>query len=314
MRQAFLRAGLTSLITIVLAATAQGRECQQRALDALHAAAPDGSSVYSRVKDKSFFLQWLDCDDPQFELSTAVHESVHIITSESDAFPLVGGGEAERPHEASQFFAPSRIVGKFARSDYADTYLKPGRATSSSNFLYLLDELNAYTHDLNAAVDLKDRRSAERSSDHRDGLAALMAFVAVYVEQAKASEPETWEGLQQPHVAMTIGKIWSRAEKVMASSCGIPDFGTQYVGYLQKVCRPEAQSALASVIGRPPVCPTECLQGPDERAEALASDADEAPVVEKRTIWKRRNHRAAPVKDASAEITPPPFPSARSVR
>ena len=37
------------------------------------------------------------CDDAQFDLSTAVHESTHFISSEIDAFPLVGGGAVERP-------------------------------------------------------------------------------------------------------------------------------------------------------------------------------------------------------------------------
>ena len=302
MRRSLLHLAMASSVGIALVAPAEARECQKRALDALHASAPDGASVFKRVTDKKFFLQWLDCDDPQYELSTAVHESVHNITAETDAFPLVGGGQVERPHEVSNFFPPSRIAGQFAKSDYVDTYLKPGRATSSSDFLYLLDELNAYTHDLNAAVDLKDMRSASRSSDHRDGLAALMAFLAVYVERAKASEPETWEGLKRPAVAETVEKIWSGAEKVMASSCGIPDFGTQYVGFLQKVCRPSAQSALASVLGRAPVCPTDCLKPLDDQAEALApadeETPDDAPVVEKRTLWKHRNH---PRVEATAE-------------
>jgi hypothetical protein len=301
---------------MAFAPATQARECQQRALNALHAAAPDGSSVFASIKDKKFFLDWLDCDDPQFELSTAVHESVHVLTSESDAFPLVGGGEVERPHEVSKFFAPSRVAAKFGASDYVDTYLKPGRATSSSDFLYLLDELNAYTHDLNAAVDLKGFRSAERSSDHRDGLAALMAFTAVYIERAQASEPETWEGLRQPHVAATIEKLWTHAEKVMASSCGIPDFGTQYVGFLRQVCRPEAQAALESVMGHAPACPTECLKRVDDtQAEALAPADDEAPVVEKRTIWKHRNHPvAAPSEDTTAEIAPTVASPVRSGR
>ena len=303
MRPAFFSLATVAGIVVALAVPAQARECQKRALDALQAAAPDGSSVFKRVPDKKFFLQWLDCDDPQFELSTAVHESVHIITAQSDAFPLVGGGEVERPHEASKFFAPSRIAAQFGKSDYVDTYLKPGRATSSSDFLYLLDELNAYTHDLNAAVDLKDMRSASRSSDHRDGLAALMAFTAVYVEHARANEPETWAGLQAPTVSTVFEKIWGRAETVMASSCGIPEFGTQYVGFLQKVCKPGAQAALASVMGRPPVCPAQCLKPTQDPTEALAPDADEAPddapALDKRTLWKRRNHpRPAPSVEA----------------
>ena len=130
-----------------------------------------------------------------------MHESVHYITAETDAFPLLGGGQLKRPHEVSAFFAPSLIAGKFKANDFVTTYLRPGSASSSSDFLYLLDELNAYTHDLNTAVTLsRSHASASKRAiqvDHRDGLAALMAFVALYVERAEESEPATWRGLQR---------------------------------------------------------------------------------------------------------------------
>src|SRR5947199_4453831 len=167
-------------------------DCRPAAIDRLRAAAPDGFAIYQQIKDKKFFLNWISCDEAGFGLPTAVHESVHYITAETDAFPLAHGGQLKRPHQASAFFAPSLIAGKFKANDFVTTYLRPGSASSASDFLYLLDELNAYTHDLNAAVDLA--RSAEQGDqvDHRDGLAALMAFVAIYAERAEQSEPATW--------------------------------------------------------------------------------------------------------------------------
>ena len=96
--------------------------------------------------------------------------------------------------------------------------------------------------------------------DHRDGLAALMAFVALYVERAHESEPATWSGLQQPRVAKAVSALWGRAEKVMASSCGIPNFGTQDKAYIRQFCQRGPQAALQKIIGRAPVCPSACLR------------------------------------------------------
>src|SRR4051795_3651253 len=160
------------------AAGAGASDCRPSAIERLRASAPGGFAVYQAIKDKTFFLGWISCDEKQLGLPTAVHESVHYITAELDAFPLVHGGQLKRPHEVSAFFAPQLIAGKFKANDFATTYLRPGSASSASDFLYLLDELNAYTHDLNTAVHLS-RSPANTGQgglqvDHRDGLAALM--------------------------------------------------------------------------------------------------------------------------------------------
>src|SRR3954464_11033080 len=91
---------------------AQAGDCRPRAIEKLRGAA-NGFAIYQRIKDKKFFLSWISCDETDLGLSTAVHESVHFITAESDAFPLAGGGEIKRPHEVSRFFAPSLIAEKF---------------------------------------------------------------------------------------------------------------------------------------------------------------------------------------------------------
>jgi hypothetical protein len=251
----------------VPAGHARVSDCRQSAIEKLRASAPDGFAVYQEINDKKFFLNWITCDDVQTGLATAVHESVHFITSENDAFPLVHGGEIKRPHEVSRFFAPSLIAGKFKPNDFVSTYLRPGSASSASDFLYLLDELNAYTHDLNAAVNLNALRRTDQDVDNRDGLAALMAFVALYAERAEESEPATWSGLHKPQVAKTVAELWGRAEKVMASSCGIPNFGTDDKTLIRQFCQARPQASLQTILGRAPVCPTECLKPTPKTAQ-----------------------------------------------
>jgi hypothetical protein len=256
-------------------------DCRPIAIERLRAAAPEGFAIYQQVKDKTFFAGWISCGEAGLGLPTAVHESVHYITAETDAFPLLGGGQLKRPHEVSAFFAPSRIAAKFRANDFVTTYLRPGQASSSGDFLYLLDELNAYTHDLAAAVALS-RSSATMEGgdtvDHRDGLAALMAFAALYVEHAAGSEPATWSGLQEPRVAKTISELWGRAEKTMASSCGIANFGSEDKALIRQFCQRGPQAALQKIIGRAPVCPSACLASTPVAAREISPRVDTMPT------------------------------------
>jgi hypothetical protein len=260
----------------------EAADCRAAAIERLRAFAPDGFVTYQRIKDKAFFLGWIVCDEPQLGLSTAVHESVHYITAETDAFPLAGGGAIKRPHEVSAFFAPSLVAGKFRANDFVATYLRPGEASSSTDFLYLLDELNAYTHDLATAVALSRApvpvEQDDVHIDHRDGLAALMAFVALYVERAQESEPATWRGLREPRVAKTVSELWGRAEKVMVSSCGIPNFGTQDKALIRQFCQKGPQASLQKILGRAPICPSACLHGTPVAARGNRPAADMTPT------------------------------------
>jgi hypothetical protein len=264
MRRLLRSISFAALVCVPLAAgfdPAAASDCRPGAIERLRASAPEGFAVYQAIKDKAFFLGWISCDEKQLGLPTAVHESVHYITAEIDAFPLVRGGQVKRPHEVSAFFAPQLIAGKFKANEFVTTYLRPGSASSATDFLYLLDELNAYTHDLNTAVNLNRSRGVEHGDDvdHRDGLAALMAFVALYAERAEQSEPATWRGLLEPRVAKTVSELWGRAEQVMASSCGIPNFGNQDKSLIRQFCQRGPQASLQKILGRPPVCPTACL-------------------------------------------------------
>lgn len=240
------------------AAPAAAGDCTAQAVEVLRAGSLNGYAIFRQVKDKAFFRAWLDCSDAQFSLPTAVHESVHMITGDTDAYPLIGGGAVKRPRVSSVLFAPSRIARQFQPSLFVDTYLRKGSASSATDFRYLLDELNAYTHDLDAAIALKDRRDPDVQLSHRDGLAALMSFVALYIEAAE-NDPAAWDGLSRPDTAAAVSTLWGQAERTMASSCRIPDFGTEDRDFLTRLCATKPQAALGRLLGRAPVCPKACL-------------------------------------------------------
>ncbi len=259
------------LVASIGPAFADADACRTDALASLRTTSPGGFAIYQQTARKDFFRSWIDCGASQYDLPTAVHETTHFIAGETDAFPLVGGGAVRRPHEVSDFFPPYRIADRFVSDDFTTIYLRQGKASSSTDFLYLLDEFNAYSHDLDAAVDLRALSSPDTAVDHRDGLTAMMAFLAVYIDIARTSEPDTWSGLQRPQVAATISTLWTRAERVMARSCGIPNFGTSDRSYLGQVCAVGDRSALAQLLGRAPACPTACLE--------TTSDLDEAATA-----------------------------------
>jgi hypothetical protein len=138
--------------------------------------------------------------------------------------------------------------------------MRPGAATSAEEFGYLLNELNAYTHDLHAAVQLRSLSPPDRSVHHRDGLAALMAFVAAYTEQARTRHPETWRELQRPELRHTVTTLWAQAEVVMGNSCRTPNYGYEAPIFLEHFCKATIHHALGTLLGRPPLCPVSCKE------------------------------------------------------
>lgn len=233
--------------------------CHTPALSNLQRLSPEGYAIYDAMSDKKQFLFWLTCDDVQLGLATSVHESVHVLTEERDSFPLINGEKIRRPHQVEKFFAPKQAAKGFdSRDSYVQTYLRPGSATSAENFLYMLDELNAYSHDLNSAVKLVSLQRRDRQVDHRDGLTAMMAFVVSYSDMAKKSQPATWQGLQAAEPKQVIQTLWAQAETVLNSSCDIPAFGRKDKDYIAFINDPKNNTAIAELIGRSPKISDEC--------------------------------------------------------
>lgn len=274
MRRAF-QATAVALLAIAWSSAAAApprTDCQPQAIRDLQRLSPRGHAIYLAMADKKQFLRFLTCDDVVLGLSTAVHESVHMLTAEKDAYPLIEGGAIQRPREGLRFFAPREIAKKFDQRDvYVQNYLRHGGASSADDFKFLLDELNAYSHDLNSAVKLVSLRRADREVGHRDGLAALMSFVMGYVDTARQSVQATWEGLQRPETKMLMQTLWTQAEGALASSCGIPAYGREDHKYASFMCDRSNGDALAELLGRAPICPTACL--PAGTASALGSIA-----------------------------------------
>lgn len=235
--------------------------CHDQALGELRRLHPLGFNVYVSMRKKSDFLQWVTCDDVQLGLTTAVHESVHMLTHEMNAYPLINGSSLPRIEASAALYPPSQLSPRYdGTSAYVSTYLHPGGATSAEEFGYLLDELNAYSHDLHAAVGLQSLAPRGRAVFHRDGLAALMSFVAAYVDEAFRNHPSTWRLLVQPNHRKTVGGLWTQAEQVLGDSCRMKDFSDEAPRFLVNVCSATFHGGLGQLLGRPPVCPVRCAR------------------------------------------------------
>jgi len=259
-----LRATAVALLAVAWspALAAPRTDCQPQAIRDLERLSPRGHAIYQALSDKRHFLRFLTCDDVVLGLSTAVHESVHMLTGDRDAYPLIEGGDIGRPGEALRFFAPRDIAKRFDPRDiYVQTYLRRGGASSADDLRFLLDELNAYSHDLHSAVKLVPLRKAGHEVGHRDGLAALMSFLMGYADAARQSVPGTWEGLQRPEMRKLVGTLWTQAEGTLASSCSIAGFGREDRKYIAYLCDRKNGAALGALLGRAPVCATACLRG-----------------------------------------------------
>jgi hypothetical protein len=234
--------------------------CQAQGLRELERLSPQGFAVYRAIDDKKFFTNWISCGSAQLSLSTAVHESVHHLTASKDGYFLLDGRVLRRPPELAKLAPPKQIASAFRSDTYVQTYLRPRAATSADDFTYLLDELNAYTHDLNAAVNLVPlSKPSDGNISNRDGLGALMSFVMKYADTAKRSNSATWKTLQSAEPRQAIRTLWAQAEKVMASSCGIPRFGVNDRHYVAFICNGANSEALGEILGRPVLCPRSCL-------------------------------------------------------
>lgn len=238
----------------------RSRSCQAQALRELERLSPQGFAVYRAIGDKKFFTNWISCNRAQLDLTTAVHESVHHLSASENGYYLIDGRVLPRPPGLARLAPPRQIASTFRNDTYVQTYLRPGAATSAADLTYLLDELNAYTHDLNVAVNLVSlSKPSDGSISNRDGLGALMSFVMKYADTAKKSNPATWSALKSPGTRQAVRTLWEQAEKVLASSCGIPRFGVNDRHYISFICNSTNGDALREILGRSAQCPRSCL-------------------------------------------------------
>ncbi|MGF1650565.1 MAG: hypothetical protein ACFCUN_08940 [Hyphomicrobiaceae bacterium] len=292
--------GFIAGVVALVGSVASAAGCTSAAIGELRRLSPSGYEIYARYNNPQKFRSWMRCDDVVGGLATAVHESVHMLTSRIDAYPLIGGGQIVRVPESPDFYPPRLIAPLFDRGNmYVQTYLMPGAASSADYFRYLLDEFNAYTHDLNTAVALNPLERTHIYSLHRDGLAALMAFTAAYVDEALKRRPRTWTALNEPRARATVVTLWNEAERVMAASCRFPRMAQTAGRHLSTFCAAPDDHGMAILTGRPFACDAACLDVP------TTPDGSYALGVRTTTIESGRPRDLISPRDPRSEANAP---------
>jgi hypothetical protein len=201
-------------------------------------------------------------------LTTAVHESVHRLDWDRRTFATLTAGQVPML-KMRGYFAPADIVPSLPdRSDeFAQIYLL-GKASSKDMLVALLDELNAYTRGLATAVALRHFYPTNRRTGMRDGLAATMMFLNLYVKHAKEKEPNTWRQLLSGQANAVIRTLWDQAERTLETACPISLIGFGDGKYLRQIYGVPATTALGEVLGRAVTAPRACEPRLDARREA----------------------------------------------
>ena len=217
------------------------KSCTRSALRLLREKYYVGYEIYKLMTKKEIFNFFLDCSKPDYDVESAVHESLHSI----DLIPWANSFKYYQPDGTTlcmpqkNLFYRREIANYLNAEDlnnFAATYLS-GKSWNQ-DIGTLLDELSAYTYSLEMQKILYNPNTenhVHQSSD-RDWLATFMQYTELYLKCARLKHPDDWEKIYSDenylHVIQTLR---SRAEKVMASSLWIKEIGINDGPILKKV-------------------------------------------------------------------------------
>lgn len=229
-------------------------ECVRQSNNYIMKYSPTGQKVYNMMENKADFEIWYNCEDQETSkityLSTAIHESVHSLTASLDRYPLLDGRKLTK-FDDEGLPPPNKVRKLFPKDhDLVATYLNPGEESATSNelFSYLLDELNAYTFDLKAIMELlpvdPSLKDSGQGSSFKDGTAALMSFTAAHLNRLKDSKH--WASIEkQKHI---IATIWTQAENILNEACRYPFLGGTEDQFIKILL--EHQDGINKILGR----------------------------------------------------------------
>lgn len=230
--------------------------CVNKVTQNLEKASEHAASIYKALQDKKLFTTWLnDCSDMISAVSTAAHESVHVISTQFQerGYYLITKKIATINEDiTSNMPHPSNLlkIHKYDRKQpWVETYIVPGQASSHKLFHFLLDEFNAYTNDVYIQLQLMKYASwANTGQLSRAGFVSLMIFVADYITMIQNQYPQYWGKLKNNKDA--IGLLWKQAEWVLAQTKNIP-MDSMEVFAIDGLCDAKRTAAVGKLIERP---------------------------------------------------------------
>lgn len=229
----------------------ESKPCAQKVMDMLQKRDKTGYEIATKVKNAGEFAQWLDCNEPPlYGVTTAVHETSHELDNELSGFSeaenefgvyrfryFLGGGKILTVTDKKLFYR-AEIGDELDDEDksymYYETYLTGD--SGNQDILLLLEELNAYTHGLNSAVQFEDMLPANMTVTERDGPAVFMYYLEMYLRKARKDYPEQWKKIYTDADYLNLMQaMWARAEKTLMAALKFPRLGMKDKAALKKV-------------------------------------------------------------------------------
>ncbi len=197
---------------------------------------PDAASLVGKLRDPSFFDAWFrqgrtSYKDAVMDLSTAVHESAHIVglhQRRGRTHVLVLGKKSSLRFPIPKSFHRKEIKAELPAAindlSYSSTYLV-GKS-GAQGIEMLLDELNAYTYSLFTAIAIADQLPKNIKQSSRDGLLVFMYYLQRYLSLARRTHTATYKAiLKSPALRKTIVELYDRAACVVELSSPYTQLG-----------------------------------------------------------------------------------------
>lgn len=214
---------------------------------------PEAKEVLEEYQDNDDFLQWIteDKDYLRSDIATAIHETIHGLRVKKNKFKTIKNFYLPTDENNDKNLPePRNVILPILKRQYTEAYSNhitevylsgnDNEVSSSAHFFsYLLDELNAYGFDLYVFLRLEN---LQINSNPRDGLAAFMAYSAIYAAETKIDQ---YTDQQKAN----LGTLWKQSEMVMGEAIKVDNIGMDDEIFLR--IADKYRYGLEKFIGRP---------------------------------------------------------------
>jgi hypothetical protein len=230
-------------------------ECLHKGLDILRKQDPLGFEIYRSIKPENRPLnKYIECPNGVLDLtsiSTFVHEHVHVLDKQlsqedvQNTYFLVDKSKLVLKDGVFSSLEPweqGEENDKQKGEDFAQTYL---RKIGDEPFSMLLDELNAYTQGLNAALSLPvgiDRVNLT------DGVLAMMTFTLRYYRHFHDVDPRFYTSvLLNPSFKNVVGKLLNQAKEEVTKAVDRNDLRINPQPWMKSLRTPELREEWTAI-------------------------------------------------------------------
>lgn len=319
--------GTTALLTLAAVSTARAEDCRTKFLSTLQAADPAGYGIWNSIAsaDKSKVESLIECGPglaiETYKLARLVHESIHVAdnelsnsTGKIEFISLSGNRVALNPDARDSVYAFTRgqalkVMSSSERSlNRAPIYLY---YLGFESFDQLLDELNAYNHELQTDLFFPATRL---HVDSGDAPLQMILFTLRYLQEMEKAQNRFYTARIQADsgVREVLTTLIREGYEITAKSCERPDLHLNDRALLNALAGPASVRQLTALFGNErPVLPTNCAKNAQHSSKKLTPVAVNYPhddsAFQKNAPSEVKKGNLAYVSTRTETIQPPAF-------